>query len=350
LMERLTAKTEQIEEGIYLGKNFENCLPLKTNVPIPKSTLAMAITLDNQLDGFLVWDHPNDGSAFEHSDILKLARFRRHAVSAISKAWFLRESMEQNEQIVTSLRYAQGIQETLLTLPEHIEEHLGSYFIVSKPKDIISGDLYWLREKRGCLFLAVVDCTGHGVPGAFVSMIGYRLLNKIIYQYDMNDPAQILEKMHMELTDDMRPNYEQSAYDRMDLSLCRIDSRRTRVIYAGARLPIFHVQKKLSGFRATMIKGDIYSVGGRQSNSKRSFINHSLQTEIGDMLFLGSGGLFSQSNQDRQKFGTRRFQSLVERIANLPITAQKERIEEELMRHIGNNKQEDDITLVGLRL
>ncbi len=260
----------------------------------------------------------------------------------------------QNENIRASIRYAKTIQQAILPMPEAIDKHF-EWFVIYRPKDIVSGDFYWFShfEKENKTFIAVVDCTGHGVPGAFMSMIGNRLLSEIVNEKRIFDPAQILEKLsesvQLALMQDRTNNN-----DGMDVCLCCIDyldSERRHITFAGAKRSLyFYTQKNKE---LSSIKGDIKAIGGRsrlRQVAELPFTNYHIDLKTNDILYLMSDGLIDQSSIDRKRFGQDKFTEAVLGIVNKSMHEQKIAIETALELHQGKSEQRDDITMLGIKL
>ncbi len=228
---------------------------------------------------------------------------------------------ERNQQVTDSIRYAEKIQYGILADPSIITALVSSYFIIYRPKDIVSGDFYWFAHHEDYAFAAVVDCTGHGVPGAFMSMIGNTLLNEIVYQKHILDPSEILGQLHLGIRRALRQENKGND-DGMDLCLCRIEHDAgfdKKVIFAGAKRPIYIFRQG----EIIEIKGDKKSVGGRQKEEKRIFTNHELLLNNGDMIYLCSDGLADQPNEKNDKLGTPFLINFLKKIGYYRTTARR---------------------------
>ncbi|RLA17369.1 MAG: hypothetical protein DRQ62_15040, partial [Gammaproteobacteria bacterium] len=260
---------------------------------------------------------------------------------------------KNNQNITKSIQYAKKIQDAILPLNETIAEMLNDFFIVFKPKQIVSGDFYWLNKTEDRIFVVVADCTGHGVPGAFLSMIGHSLLNKIIKEHKVFSPALILEQLHIEVRSALRQGDKNSqAHDGMDIGICQINLSEQKIIYAAAKRPLyfFGLSEGTSKRSLMKIAGDRKSIGGTQKEQKRSFAEHELHYSSGDMFYLSSDGLVDQHNQHDRKFGSLKLQSLLKTVADKDSATQKKLIMEALTAYQGKENQRDDITLLGVRL
>ncbi len=261
---------------------------------------------------------------------------------------------EKNEQITSSIRYAKRIQQAILPLDERIQSFLPEHFILYKPKDIVSGDFYWFNQINGKILLAVVDCTGHGVPGAFMSMIGNILLNEIVNELHVTDPALILENLHIGVRSALKQeNGETNTDDGMDICLCVLDRKMKNVVFAGAKRPLYLVRGNNHGLEQSEIieiKGDRKSIGGKQREKRRTFTRRKIKIQEEDEIYLMSDGFIDQSDTENRKYGTKRMKNFLESIAGLDVEKQKEALLQELVNHQGKEEQRDDITVVGVRV
>lgn len=262
----------------------------------------------------------------------------------------------QNKNIRASIRYAETIQKAIL--PE--ESLLNIYFepfLIYRPKDIVSGDFYWFSKakgtnsNKGSLFVAVVDCTGHGVPGAFMSMIGNSLLNEMINERRMESPEEILDQLDFEIRKALRQDKTDNT-DGMDLSLCRFDKingKELKVLFAGAKRNLLIVNNGSEAIEK--LKGDRKSIGGIEEKVKKlKFSNKEAILNKGARIYLSTDGIIDQNGPDRKRFGSRKLEELIEETVNLPVEEQKEKINQELDNFMKDEEQRDDITLLGLRV
>ncbi|MBX7221302.1 MAG: response regulator [Blastocatellia bacterium] len=261
---------------------------------------------------------------------------------------------EKNRQILDSIHYANRIQNAMLPQGPLLETLLGDYFLVFQPKDIVSGDFYWVyvthADQVTRVFLVVADCTGHGVPGAFMSMIGNTLLNQIIGEKNIYDPAQILELLHAGVQTILgQTNGGTGTNDGMDIGLVCIEGYR--LTFAGARRPLLVLKPMPEG--APMleeVKGDRKTVGGVKKNEIRKFTNCVIEFSEGTVLFLSTDGFADQCNEQGERFGSKRLRSLLSKISDKPLARQKTPLLDELHQFQGIEPQRDDITLLAVRL
>lgn len=261
----------------------------------------------------------------------------------------------QNDFIKGSIRYAKTIQNAILPIKSNMDNYFDS-FIIFRPKDIVSGDFYWFthipesKNNKAKDLLAVIDCTGHGVPGAFMSMIGNRLLNEIVNERAIYDPAEILSRLNNEIIKALKQEHTDNN-DGMDVCLCCLEKEKdnTAITYSGAKRPLIIHRKDNS--EPEVIRGDRKSIGGLRSNIARDyrFTNHKTSLYDGDTAYLTSDGLIDQNGKDRRRFGTPRLLVLLSEIGNKPLQEQKQILVETLEKHQQDEMQRDDITFIGIR-
>jgi serine phosphatase RsbU (regulator of sigma subunit) len=269
---------------------------------------------------------------------------------------------EKNDQIMSSIRYAERIQAAILPIKIRVDKVLPDRFVIFMPKDIVSGDFYWVNEVDDKIVVAVVDCTGHGVPGAFMSMIGNTLLNQIVMENKILDPAAILVHLNVGVRQMLKQGKgESESHDGMDVCLCVIENTsvplleggyKKKLVFAGARRPLYLMQGDGEISEFVEIRGTRHSIGGRQpsKDKKREFQNHVLDIQSGDMIYLTSDGFIDQQNVEEVRFGSKRLKNFLREISGLESAFQKERLLAELKYHQGEEDQMDDITIVGVRI
>ena len=259
----------------------------------------------------------------------------------------------QNKKITDSIHYGLRIQQAMLPDFSAFKKRFDS-FVIYRPKDIVSGDFYWFYETNTegitYQFIALVDCTGHGVPGAFMSMIGNRLLSEIIVERKIYRPSQILESINCNLRNVLDQENKKSV-DGMDLALCRItikEGQYEEMIFAGAKRPVI-ISKKGENNLMT-IDGDRKGIGGFLSGDSKSFTDKFVPIEKGDTVYLYSDGIIDQQNSNRDRFGTIRFSGIINEHKNNSMENIKVAIEQAFDLYATPEEQRDDITVLGLRL
>lgn len=264
---------------------------------------------------------------------------------------------DQNENIKSSIRYALTIQQAFLLVDKHVKTEFG-YFVLNRPKDIVSGDFYWFSKIRNkptgekYIVAAVVDCTGHGVPGAFMSMLGNLMLNEIVDQKNQTDPAIILEMMNIGVNDALKQQRTENQ-DGMDASICFIEklpeNKGAKITYSGANRPLFYYES-IQGQLFT-VKGDTRTIGGLYSRDVIfPFSNKTIFLQPDDMIFMGSDGLVAQYSPDFKKFGTARLKEILFQNATKTLELQQKAIEIEIDRHQQTAEQTDDILFMGIKI
>lgn len=364
-LSRYTEGTEQLEEGVYIVRKFKGIAGEDKvgELPVPKSLLAMTIIIDGEPEGFLLLENMTDPEAFDNSDVRKLLRFREHAVSAFSRARtfkLLNRALEEtraahktikekNLAITDSIRYAERIQKAILPEDKKIKALLKNYFIIFAPKDIVSGDFYWINRAGDRLLLAAVDCTGHGVPGALLSMIGNMLLDDIVGRGKKVSPALILEELHIHIRKILKQDDEYlNPRDGMEVCLCMLESKKKKLTFAGAKRPLYLFRK--GNAELIEIKGDRRPIGGIQREHKRTFSDREIVVETGDVMYLTSDGFVDQNNKEGKKVGSKKLKELLGSSGHLSMKEQKERLLKALLQHQGEEEQRDDIMLVGVEI
>ncbi|MEM1135359.1 MAG: SpoIIE family protein phosphatase [Bacteroidota bacterium] len=261
----------------------------------------------------------------------------------------------KNKKITDNIRYALTVQEAILPEKERMERFFKDFFITYIPKDIVSGDFYWFAHipaedsNKEKIIVAAVDCTGHGVSGAFMSLIGSTLLNEIVNQRKIYDTAQILYELNLNVAKQLKQK-EKANNDGMDVSLCCIEKQESNnyfINFSGAKRSFTYYDHKAKEIKS--IRGDRKSVGGKQ-NIDYQFSKKEIRLHEGDSIYLDSDGLIDQNNAERERFGTKQLQNLLSDIADKPMPEQKNILEERLATYQAGTEQRDDILMMGIRL
>jgi serine phosphatase RsbU (regulator of sigma subunit) len=248
-----------------------------------------------------------------------------------------------------SIEYAKRIQSALMPPDTAFKSIFPDSFILHIPKDIVSGDFYWFSKVGDRAFVAAVDCTGHGVPGAFMSIIGIELFRNITNIEGIKQPAQILATLNKDFQKIFHDKDIISFRDGMDLAFCAFDNKKMILEYAGALNPIYIIRNS----NIYEYKGDRFSIGldKPDENKKNIFKNHVIPVQNGDSIYIFSDGYADQfGGPDGEKYKYRRFQHLLLAIHQLPMTKQHELLEKSIMRWKGDLEQVDDILVIGIRI
>lgn len=254
---------------------------------------------------------------------------------------------EKNKEITDSINYAKKIQQAMLPHRSSILAALSQSFVLYKPKDIVSGDFYWFSKQEDLIFIAVADCTGHGVPGAFTSMICSEKLHDALKHSII--PGEILSLVNKDIKLSLRQEENKdSTKDGMDIAFCRIDLKKGIIQFAGANRPIWIVRENSK--KIEEIKGNKKSIGG-YTEDDYSFETHIIQFKTGDSFYISSDGYADQDGGDREKkLMTKKFKELILSIQNKPLKQQGKFLEEYIQNWMGDHEQRDDILAIGVKL
>ncbi|MCE9538220.1 MAG: SpoIIE family protein phosphatase [Bacteroidetes bacterium] len=284
---------------------------------------------------------------------------------------------EKNKDITDSINYAKTIQDAILPTQE-LKHHLfPDSFILFKPKDIVSGDFYWFAEKNGRKLIAACDCTGHGVPGALMSMIGNNILNQIVNEKGITSPDEILNHLNKEIRKTLKQEEQSESKDGMDISLITFISD-TEIEFAGAQRPLWIIKEappnlpkgdeflhsknqqgklvnkdssplgELGWASLTEIKGNKFAIGGPQSETEQKFKKNKISLKKGDCIYIFSDGYADQFSTSDEKLMTKRFKEVLINIQEKQMDAQKNFLEDFIEKWKGSNEQIDDIQHFGI--
>lgn len=255
------------------------------------------------------------------------------------------EIERQNHQITTSIRYAESIQNAILPLSSTFKEVFNDYFVYYQPKDIVSGDFYWCYSDGSKTLVAVVDCTGHGVPGAFMSLIGYNLLNEQVKQHGFSKPSQILDGLDRTLRIVLRQEQKVNN-DSMDVGICLIEGND--VYFAGAKRALFIYRAQTDTLEE--IRGDRKPIGGFKKDPNRRYQDHHVAVNSGDSLYLFTDGITDQPNPSLVKFGYQQLKTFISQYGHKSMEHQREELEKMLNEHRRGTALRDDITVLAVRI
>ena len=256
---------------------------------------------------------------------------------------------QKNKDIVDSINYAKHIQDAIFPPEELVKELIPQSFVLLKPKDIISGDFYWVEKFDGKIFIAAVDCTGHGVPGALLSIVGYNLLSKSINEHSHTKPNEILNELSNGIYKTLRQTIESSGVkDTMDIALCSIDRETNMLEYSGAYNSIYLIRKN----KLIEIPADRFPIGVFLSGELQKFTNHEMQLEKGDMIYLFSDGYPDQFGGPKgKKLKYKGFQEILLSVHHLPVQEQKTVLDKTIEEWKWmSEEQTDDILIFGVRI
>jgi len=260
-----------------------------------------------------------------------------------------KEIEKTNLQITDSIEYAQRIQEAILPGQDEIQHLFPESFVLFRPRDVVSGDFYWYSAQNSRIVIVVADCTGHGVPGAFMSMIGSTLLNEIVNEKKVTDPGRILEYLNEGIIHSLHQDKESSSmqHDGMEIGICSIDLAGKELSFAGSghNLYLFKNGKEL-----IEVKGDRFDVGGQMHKELKVFTSHLLSIADGVTFYLATDGFIDQSGgSNNKRFTSAQFKELLINLQNHPLHVQKQLMESEFEKWKGLQKQKDDVLVMGIK-
>lgn len=251
----------------------------------------------------------------------------------------------KNSSITASLRYAKEMQNAIMPNPHMLQSFFADSFFLNKPLKIVSGDFFWSCKANELIYVGVVDCTGHGVPGAFMSVIGNNLLKEAIKLRKMTNPAKILHFLHKGICSALNQQ-ETYNHDGMEVGLCILDEKKELLHFCGAKIPLLYVQDGL----LQKVKGDNVSVGGLFSPKDKIFQVHTIPFNVQTKFYMFTDGLKDQfGGSEGKKFMLKRVIQTLQHVQAMPMAIQKSYIEEILSNWMKEEEQVDDITIIGFR-
>jgi serine phosphatase RsbU (regulator of sigma subunit) len=266
----------------------------------------------------------------------------------------LKENNDSNKEreLNESIVYAKRIQEGMMLKEKHLSRLFPESFLLFKPKDIVSGDFYWFTRIESKIIIAAADCTGHGIPGAFMSVLGISLLNQIVIEEKNTDVSFILQRLDhkikkafgysKEFSDDTK-----DLCDGMDISICSIDQSTSSCTFAGAFRPLYHV----SGSTLTRVEGSRYPIGGLNLEASRDYEKKTISFLPGDKLYLFTDGYADQfGGSFNKKFMTPNFRNALLKTSRFSMQTQRMELERILREWKNNEEQTDDILIIGIQL
>lgn len=253
---------------------------------------------------------------------------------------------QKNKAIGDSINYARRIQSAMLPQDEDLKASVSDSFILFRPRDIVSGDFYWFAQKGNTTIIAAIDCTGHGVPGAFMSLIANELLNHIVHDNHITIPNEILQELHKGIRKALKQK-ETRNRDGMDMALVSIRQKEKKLLFAGARNPLVYFQNN----ELHIIKGDKVSIGGEQKEKERLFTNHEVTLDSPLTFYIFSDGYQDQfGGFEGRKLSPRRLRETFHKIYQNPFQEQKEELNLLFDNWRGEEEQIDDVLIIGVKV
>jgi len=280
--------------------------------------------------------------AFNNAETFEQLSKAKESISAQKK-----EIEHKQKEIIDSINYASRIQRAMLTSEEYITKHLqAEYFIFYQPKDIVSGDFYWAVNYENKFYIATADCTGHGVPGAFMSLLNINFLNENLLERGIGNPADILNEQRKEIIKALNPTGTENSKDGMDCVLCVFDIEKNKLEFAASNNPVWIIRNN----EVLVFKVDKMPVGKGEYNEK-SFTLQSVQLEKGDVIYTFTDGYADQFGGERgKKFMYKQLQQLLLANHKLSMQDQKQILDSTIKDWIGDEEQVDDMLIVGVRV
>ena len=254
---------------------------------------------------------------------------------------------EKNKDITDSINYAKRLQTAILPPKDLVNSILPEHFIIYQPKDIVSGDFYWVSHHDSKIMVAAIDCTGHGVPGALLSIVGHNAINQTVNELGILQPAKVLDSMNTLIKKILHQDKGSDIRDGMDMALCTFDKTTNTLEYSGANNPVFI----LSEGKLNIIKGSKLTVGSMEEEKVEPPINHSIKLKKGDCFYIFSDGYADQfGGKDNKKFKTSKFQELLISLNGKSMQEQEKSLFQAFKDWKGNNEQVDDVLIIGIRV
>lgn len=251
------------------------------------------------------------------------------------------EVEEKNREILDSIKYAKRIQSAILPAPQVVKEYLKESFILYKPKDIVAGDFYWMEQKGNQVLFAAADCTGHGVPGAMVSVVCNNGLNRAVREYGLLDPGKILDKTREIVVQEFEKS-DEDVQDGMDLALCSI--KENTLQYAGAHNPLWIIRDN----EILITKANKQPIG--KYDNPKPYLTHTFELQKGDIIYIFSDGYVDQfGGPSGKKFMVKAFKKLLLKIKGLPMVDQKDLLDKSFESWKGELDQVDDVCIIGVK-
>lgn len=344
---------------------------------IPEETMSIRMIMTGYSDVESIIDAINTGKVYRYitkpwdkdelkvtiDNALEALSLRSKNVQLISELRETNENLEQkviertaeleqkNKNITDSIHYASRIQRALLTSEDYISKHLKEYFILYKPKDIVSGDFYWALSPlqsvgKETFYISCCDCTGHGVPGAFMSVLNISFLNEAVIEKEIREPHDILNHVRKSVIKALNPGEKAETLDGMDAVFCSLDLKNKFLRASCANNPVWLIRSK----QLIELNADKMPVGVH-SGEQKSFTLHSTQLEQGDTIYLFTDGYADQfGGEKKKKFMTGKFKELLLSLHGTPMNEQKQILEKTFNDWKGNLEQIDDVLVIGIRI
>ncbi|KJU83977.1 serine phosphatase RsbU, regulator of sigma subunit [Candidatus Magnetobacterium bavaricum] len=271
---------------------------------------------------------------------------RKKAEEKLAKSY---EQLElANNQIMDSIHYASSIQRSIMPPPHGLNTHMEDYFVIWRPRDIIGGDIYFFNGQHNDFMLAIIDCTGHGVPGAIMTMLAGSTLNRVVNELGYTEPSTVLNRMNRLVRQMLSGEGGGGLHDNgLDIGICYADKQTRRLTFAGAKISLFCVSEGT----VKEINGDRQSIGYQTSDTGYVFTNHQIDITSGMCFYMMTDGISDQiGGEQGLPFGKKRFKHLIARHSQRPFQEQQTLLLEAFESYRGQQHQRDDVTVIGFRV
>ena len=345
-----TTRLEQFSAQLKHGKHLNRGVYLLKQYPgFEQGALVLRLNPRKNVQVVLLWDHPADVELLRQKGSSQLERFRSHVLAAVYKARIHSELKKRTKAMRDDIAAAKHIQASLLPGEEILRANLGDHFVLFQPKLLVSGDFYWCYRRGDLQFVAVADCTGHGVQGALTAMVGYTLLNEVTRDKGEQDPAKVLHQLYQSFHHTLI-SQDHAHSGAMEMSFCCINRDKNEVLFAGARRSLVRTYLGRDGTRKVdRIRGDRLDIGGHGRGGKASFSNRRVPFRPGDVFYLFTDGYADQQNTRGKKIGSPALRQFLCEISGLELNEQKSRLLLWMEQHRAKVQQRDDITILGVR-
>jgi len=258
------------------------------------------------------------------------------------------ELTEKNKGITDSIQYAKRIQEAVFPSEKAIKKYLPDAFVFYKPKDIVSGDFYWMDKKGDDILFAAADCTGYGVPGAFMSIVGQNILHQAVNENKALEPALLLDKLNKGLSEKLnQTSIDTKLRDGIDIALCSINFKNMELQFAGAHNPLLLIRDN----EVLEMKADKIAIGSYTETQQSKYTNHQIKLQKGDIIYIFSDGYTDQlGGPDGKKFNMKQFKTMLLSLTGVPMKEHQLRLEQAINEWKGLLQQGDDMLVIGVRV
>lgn len=346
LSDKLIQESLDSEPSGYLIKPFDEN-QLKTTI---ESSISSFSKINESMDKL------KHDLSMAIQQVEELSETNAHLITATFRERALKKELaaskelieSQTKKIQDSINYSLRIQQSIIPSSDTFSEALNNHFVFYKPKDVVSGDFPWMFTKDDYVYVAAVDCTGHGVPGAMMSMIGNLLLNSIIGNGPAKTPSEVLAELHKAVVHTLKQDAEgNKAADGMDAALCRINYKKNELLFSGAHLPLIFMR---NGDLETF-KGDKFPVGGMQYRNRNKYSDHTIKLEKGDKFYVFSDGIIDQiGGEEGRKWMSVSLKEFIMSNNHLSMSEIHQKIENTFDEYKGEYKQVDDVLLIGVEV